>query len=362
METNATVWSNDTYNKMKRIVRKALLPDDGERIMEVFASAKTTMRASGNMNQWTDGYPSLDAVRTDVERGGGYVIEDDGGVVGYFAFLPSPEPTYSAIYNGAWTDDVQPYHVVHRIAGMSGVHGIFKSVMDFCFAHDSNIRVDTHRDNRIMQHNLEKEGFGYCGIIYLANGDERLAYQKLTTDLACTVERFEADIDTRSYIDNYRRADYFMQFCRECRNYGRRYGCPPFDFDPLTVIGRYDSVRIIGVKITPRNKQLPLSRANDLMEPVIAGLNKELLEIEKSLGGYCCGFVGSCPYCGGMTCARIEGKPCRHPDKVRPSLEAFGFDMGKTAQQLLGLDIKWSKGDTIPEYLTLVCGIFYGRP
>ena len=69
-------------------------------------------------------------------------------------------------------------------------------------------------------------------------------------------------------------------------------------------------------------------------------------------------------YCDGVIfglepCARIDGKPCRHPDKVRPSLEAFGFDISKTAKDLLGLEIKWSKGDLIPEYLTLVGGIFY---
>ncbi len=56
--------------------------------------------------------------------------------------------------------------------------------------------------------------------------------------------------------------------------------------------------------------------------------------------------------------ARIEGKPCKHPDKVQPSLEAFGFDMVKTAKNVLGLEIKWSKGLLISEYLTLVCGIF----
>jgi RimJ/RimL family protein N-acetyltransferase len=50
--------------------------------------------------------------------------------------------------------------------------------MDFCFAHDSNIRIDTHRDNQIMQHVILKQGFTYCGIIYLLSGDERLAYQK----------------------------------------------------------------------------------------------------------------------------------------------------------------------------------------
>jgi RimJ/RimL family protein N-acetyltransferase len=53
-------------------------------------------------------------------------------------------------------------------------------MLQFCLAHTGNIRIDTHRDNTIMQHLLSKYGFQYCGIIYLANGDERLAYQYLT--------------------------------------------------------------------------------------------------------------------------------------------------------------------------------------
>ena len=52
--------------------------------------------------------------------------------------------------------------------------------MDYAFSVDRNIRIDTHRDNRIMQHLLERHGFRYCGIIYLLSGDERLAYQRLT--------------------------------------------------------------------------------------------------------------------------------------------------------------------------------------
>lgn len=162
----------------KRTIRKVLLPADGERIMEVFSAAKGIMRASGNIHQWSDDYPSLDAVKADAERGGAFVVEDAGVVVGYFAFLSSPEPTYSQIYDGEWTDDVLPYHVIHRIASMPDAHGVFKSIMDFCFALDRNIRIDTHRDNRIMQHVIQDYGFTYCGIIYLANGDERLAYQK----------------------------------------------------------------------------------------------------------------------------------------------------------------------------------------
>ena len=174
-----------------------------------------------------------------------------------------------------------------------------------------------------------------------------------------TTERFTAVISAKEYIANFRKADYFIKLCQQCGNYGKRYGCPPFDKDPLTVLEKYQKVWVLGVKIVPADKDLPLRFANDFMAPVIEQLNSELLEEEKRLGGYSFGFVGTCPYCGGAPCARVKGKPCRHPDKVRPSLEAFGFDMSKTAKELLGLEIKWSKGDTIPEYLTLVCGIFY---
>ena len=185
--------------------------------------------------------------------------------------------------------------------------------------------------------------------------------EKKTADMAYTTEKFFADIDAKNYINEFRRTDYFIEFCQQCKNYNHRYGCPPFDDETLSIVEGYEKVRIMGVKIIPNNKQLPLSAANDLMKPVITEMNEELLELEKSLGGYAFGFVGTCPYCGGAPCARGSGEPCRHPDKVRPSLEAFGFDMSKTAKDLLGLEIKWSQGELIPEYLTLVCGVFYQK-
>ena len=166
---------------MNRIIREAKTTDITD-IMLVMEAAKKIMRSSGNMHQWADGYPSEAVIISDMKKHGGYIIEDAGRIVGYFAFLPSPEPTYSKIYDGKWLDDVQSYHVVHRIASYPDVHGIFSDIMDFCFSHDANIRIDTHKDNRIMQHNIEKHGFTCCGIIYLANGDERMAYQKLNTE------------------------------------------------------------------------------------------------------------------------------------------------------------------------------------
>ena len=146
-------------------------------ILPVLDAARRIMRESGNPNQWADGYPSEAAIRKDIDRDGGFVIEDKGGIVAYFAFLPSPEPTYGRIEGGRWVDDTLPYHVIHRIASLPNAHGVFSDIIAWSLERERNLRIDTHRDNRIMQHCIRKAGFRYCGIIYLVNGDERLAYQ-----------------------------------------------------------------------------------------------------------------------------------------------------------------------------------------
>lgn len=163
---------------MLMIIRIAHI-EDLDAIMSVLEAAKGIMRASGNVSQWVEGYPSETIIKDDIHHGHGFVVTDNARIVGYFAFIPSPEPTYAQIYDGKWLDDTLPYHVVHRIGSYPEVHGVFRAIMDWCFSQDGNIRVDTHRDNHIMQHVLLQYGFLYCGIIYLASGAERLAYQKM---------------------------------------------------------------------------------------------------------------------------------------------------------------------------------------
>ncbi len=55
------------------------------------------------------------------------------------------------------------------------------------------------------------------------------------------------------------------------------------------------------------------------------------------------------------------GTPCRHPEKVRPSLEAFGFDIAKTLSELFNIELLWGKDGKLPEYLVLVSGFFHNE-
>lgn len=161
---------------MKRMIRKAVR-EDVPVIMRLVEEARGIMRSCGNVNQWIDGYPSEETIMNDIDNWHCYLcVEESGEVIASFAFIPGPEPTYKEIYEGNWLDD-KPYHVVHRLASTAASHGVFNDVMDYCLDIAGTLRIDTHRDNVIMRHIIDRYGFTYCGIIYLLNGDERLAYQ-----------------------------------------------------------------------------------------------------------------------------------------------------------------------------------------
>ena len=158
------------------MIRRATY-DDVPVLMDVFRKARGIMRSSGNMNQWNDGYPSEEVVRKDIDNGHCVVLCEEGEVVATMAFIPGPDPTYAEIYDGGWLSDA-PYHVIHRIAVAEPGHNAAKALLDWGFGQAGSIRIDTHKDNVIMHHVLSKYGFTHCGVILLANGDPREAYQK----------------------------------------------------------------------------------------------------------------------------------------------------------------------------------------
>ena len=155
-------------------------PGDLDAMMAVYAAARAFMARTGNPHQWgDDGYPSRDLLEQDISQGKSYVIEgEDGAVHAVFFYAPGPDPTYAVIEDGAWLND-KPYGVIHRIAGDGQVRGVLAKAVAFCRGLCPEIRIDTHHDNHVMQSALEKQGFQRCGIIYLENGDPRIAYQLL---------------------------------------------------------------------------------------------------------------------------------------------------------------------------------------
>lgn len=157
-------------------IRRSTAADTPE-ILRVYAAARAFMRQSGNPTQWGDKYPAPETVKGDIQNGNSYVVLDGERICGAFVFFIGTEPTYAQI-DGAWPEEEPSYGVIHRVASDGTVRGVMQACLAYCGARHPVLRIDTHRDNRVMQHLLEKYGFSYCGIIHIEDGTPRLAYHR----------------------------------------------------------------------------------------------------------------------------------------------------------------------------------------
>ncbi|MBO7189658.1 MAG: GNAT family N-acetyltransferase [Alistipes sp.] len=169
------------------MIRKAT-KEDISQIMSIVADAQLSLRELG-IDQWQDGYPSMDVIEDDIASDVGYVYCIDDIVVGYVAIVLTGEVTYKQIPDNEWgtSDD---YVVVHRLCVRRGCTKAGTAMAMIGFASQTarergytGFRIDTHRGNIRMLSLLEKLGFEYRGIIYYDSG-ERLAYDlKLNNSL-----------------------------------------------------------------------------------------------------------------------------------------------------------------------------------
>lgn len=150
------------------------LRDDLPRMEEIYAMARKFMAENGNPSQWGSTHPPVEQLRKDIEEKRLYLVKDEDTVRGVFYFCVEEDPTYAEIFDGEWHAS-ERYGVIHRIAS-DGSGGILKAAVEFAKAQVGYLRIDTHSDNTVMQRAVQKQGFRYCGIIYIADGTPRLAY------------------------------------------------------------------------------------------------------------------------------------------------------------------------------------------
>jgi len=173
--------------------------DDVDEILEIIEKAKVELKKLG-LDQWQKGYPNREVVENDIKNEFSYVLEEiaekdnksenqiSKKIIGTIVLSPEKEESYSKI-EGKWiTND--DYIVIHRLAVDSEIKnkGIATKILEFsekeCIKNKIlSIKTDTHENNEPMKKFLEKNGFSYCGVIYLDKepdvGEKRIAYEKI---------------------------------------------------------------------------------------------------------------------------------------------------------------------------------------
>lgn len=181
--------------------------------------------------------------------------------------------------------------------------------------------------------------------------------------MSYTLSHISECIETAAYISSYCNPTKFIEFCKCCDKYNSCWACPPYSYNPIERISAYKYTYIIGTKVTfneqfikdstdsAKNREI----IDKVMTDVRAVIDPQLMQLETSTPHSLALFAGTCHLCP-QGCTRPKSIPCRYPEKIRPSLEAYGFDISKTTESLLNIPLKWSKQGELPTYLILVSG------
>jgi Cof subfamily protein (haloacid dehalogenase superfamily) len=212
---------------LEKLILRPTCEGDLPEVMRIIADAQSDFRARG-IDQWQNGYPNEVAIRRDIARGESYVVTRGGQVVATAMITFAPDPNYAVIYGGEWLLAApKSYATIHRIAVDLGERGqgiaewIVGQTERMCRKRGADsLRIDTHRDNRSMQRVAEKNGMTLCGIIHLADGAERLAYEKIMNNRP-NIRAVFFDIDgTLVSFNTHRVSDATVEALAELRRRG----------------------------------------------------------------------------------------------------------------------------------------------
>lgn len=161
---------------------KLVTLEDTKYAMEIIEMGRNHLKEQG-INQWQSGYPNLQTIEEDIEKGRGYFLCDESNKYAYMCIDFCGEPAYDDIV-GAWRKD-EAYVVIHRLAFHEAARGkkltiaLFELISKLCLDKKvSYMKIDTSAANKKMQHVLDKNNFKYCGIVTFEGG-ERVAYDKI---------------------------------------------------------------------------------------------------------------------------------------------------------------------------------------
>lgn len=163
--------------------------------------------------------------------------------------------------------------------------------------------------------------------------------------------------------NNFWDIEKFEGFCKQCRNYGKLWSCPPYNFSIEEYVDRYKYVYIVGVKIvfdedtlsSINTKEKISNYTTETLHFMKNKIMNEMLKLEKLYPNSTSLSAGGCNLC--ENCSKLKNIQCVHPDLMRYSLESLGFDVGGVSSKLLNFELKWATETRLPDYFSLIAGI-----
>lgn len=181
------------------------------------------------------------------------------------------------------------------------------------------------------------------------------------------VEYKTAPVEMRPFRQKYQDREKFMAYCRECPRYLTRWSCPPLSFDVNEFLEPYSWINLLCAKICLDDETIRAADTTkkiktvgwEIVSTVKLDMEERLRRLETKVPNSLSLSSGGCNLC--EHCTRESNLPCCQPDKMRYSLDAFGFDLSAITKDVFQIEILWCK-DSLPPYFTLIHGLLSDLP
>ncbi len=152
----------------------------------------------------------------------------------------------------------------------------------------------------------------------------------------------------------------FSEMCKTgCKNYGKKYSCPPASPSFNDLVGFYEGLFVVLFKCSLREinstEYNKVRIANAAIKSRVIKLMNYLEDQTKTM------FLstGSCNLC--KPCKLKLKAVCAHPEKRRYSLESTGIDCGVLSKELFKTQLLWYKNNEAPRYTCVICGLICNK-
>ncbi len=165
---------------------KLVQKNDMKTVLKIINDGKEYL-AENNVDQWQICTPSEKIIENDISRQQGFLIYKDDRPAAYEVISFEREEAYHNPIDGSMKLEGD-YATIHRTSAAKEFRssGISHQMFDFALLHaylnkKKIMRIDTHKDNKIMQHIIMREGFEYVETVQFTESDRmrRIVFERL---------------------------------------------------------------------------------------------------------------------------------------------------------------------------------------
>lgn len=179
-------------------------------------------------------------------------------------------------------------------------------------------------------------------------------FQAITPSRKVKINGMITQFNPKELLDYENYANNKIRCERGCPNYNHKWSCPPYSPNYRNYAKGYEHgiMLLFWCNLEQfnyiKNPYMKIKAANAILK---SRIDNFLRKLEDKLSGKMLSN-GSCKLCKPCNCKK--GLICKHPKKMRYSMEALGLDVEEISKKYFSHELLWYKNKTVPVHSSVI--------